>query len=196
MIRQTGDREDKIIYDTYVVFYGLVYVLFKAKRDSVLYFSFGSNMSEKRLLRRISASKIGVALLSGHKLCFHKLSTADGSAKCDIKETGQPDDFVLGVLYDIEENQKPILDIIEGLGYGYDIKTVSLKIDDRSFDAFTYYATSIDSSLMPYHWYKQHVLEGAIENEMPEEYIGSIKAVEAITDTDSARRDLELSIYS
>ncbi|MCK5785105.1 MAG: gamma-glutamylcyclotransferase [Candidatus Sabulitectum sp.] len=161
----------------------------------MLYFSFGSNMSEKRLLQRIRASKIGVAMLSDHKLCFHKLSKTDGSAKCDIKETGHPDDFVLGVLYDITESQKPILDIIEGLGSGYDIKNVSVKIDDRSYEAFTYYATSIDSSLMPYHWYKQHVIEGAIENGMPEEYIGSIKAVKSITDTDSKRRDRELSIY-
>lgn len=152
-------------------------------------------MSEKRLFQRIEASKVGVAILAGHKLCFHKHSETDGSAKCNILETGRNDDFVLGVLYDIEKSQKPVLDTIEGLGFGYSIKTVSVKIDGASFEAFTYYATSIDTTLMPFQWYKQHVLEGARENGMPAEYIKSIEDVEALADADVERRDRELSIY-
>lgn len=162
----------------------------------MLYFSFGSNMSEKRLLRRITASRIGVAILTEHQLCFRKRSNSDGSAKCDILETGQPDDFVLGVLYDIDRSQKPVLDIYEGLGYGYDVKTVSVTIDNKSFDAFTYYATNIDTSLKPYHWYKRHVLEGARENNMPEDYIQRIDKVPAQIDIDSERKERELSIYA
>lgn len=161
----------------------------------MLYFSFGSNMSEKRLLRRIRALKLGIAVLAGHSLRFHKPSESDGSAKCDILETGKPEDIVFGVLYDIDQSQKHILDRYEGLGFGYDIKTVSVKLDDEFLEAFTYYATSIDTSLKPYRWYKQHVLEGAIENRMPEEYIGSIEAVEAIADKNVERRRRELSIY-
>ncbi|MCD6587755.1 MAG: gamma-glutamylcyclotransferase [Candidatus Fermentibacteraceae bacterium] len=161
----------------------------------MLYFSFGSNMSEKRLLQRIKAEKIGVAVLNGHRLRFHKPSILDGSAKCDIQETGQPEDFVLGVLYDLEESQKSILDVIEGLGSGYDLKTVSVAIDGRQVKACTYYATSINPELKPYHWYKKHVLEGAIENRMPEDYIKSIEAVESVTDKDDERRQRELSIY-
>ncbi len=162
----------------------------------MLYFSFGSNMSEKRLLQRITASRIGVAILTGHQLCFRKRSEADGSAKCDIQETGQPDDFVFGVLYDIDRSQKPILDMYEGLGSGYNVKTVSVTINNKSFDAFTYYATSVDTSLKPYHWYKRHVLEGAKENNMPEEYIKHIDKIPALVDIDSERRERELSIYA
>ena len=166
-----------------------------SKEGQVLYFSFGSNMSEKRLLQRIEATKIGIAVLSRHLLRFHKQGTLDGSAKCDILETGQPEDFVLGVLYDLEESQKSILDVIEGLGSGYDLKTVSVAIDGRQVKACTYYATSINPELKPYHWYKKHVLEGAIENRMPEDYIKSIEAVESVTDKDDERRQKELSIY-
>ncbi|MEA3266051.1 MAG: gamma-glutamylcyclotransferase [Candidatus Fermentibacteria bacterium] len=162
----------------------------------MLYFSFGSNMSEKRLLRRITASRMGVAILTGHQLCFRKRSETDGSAKCDILETGQRDDFVLGVLYDVDKSQKLILDICEGLGYGYNEKTVSVTINHKSFDAFTYYAINIDTSLKPYHWYKRHVLEGARENNMPEDYIQRIDRVPAQTDIDSERRERELSIYA
>jgi hypothetical protein len=150
-------------------------------------------MSEKRLHQRIRAVKTGVAVLNQHKLCFRKPSTLDGSAKCDIQETGQPEDYVLGVLYDIEESQKTILDSIEGLGSGYDLKTVSVSIDGQSVNAYAYYATSFNPKLKPYHWYKKHVLEGAKENRMPADYINSIEAVEAVTDKNDERRRGELS---
>lgn len=153
-------------------------------------------MSEKRLLFRIAAKKIGVAILTEHRLCFHKKSDYDNSSKCDIEYTGNAEDIVYGVVYDIDESLKPILDEIEGLGYGYDIKTVSLKINDKTLDAFTYYATNIDHFLKPYKWYKQHVLTGAIENEMPEYYIQKIKDFEAVSDTDLERRTRELLIYN
>lgn len=152
-------------------------------------------MSQKRLLHRIRATRIGVAELRGHKLCFHKTSKLDGSAKCDVFRTDNSDDFVLGVLYEIETSQKSILDTIEGLGFGYKIKTVSVMISDKSFEAFTYYATSIDPALKPYRWYKKHVLEGAKENNMPSSYIKAIESVEALSDKDAARREEELSIY-
>ena len=153
-------------------------------------------MSAKRLLHRISAYKIGVARLTEHRLCFHKASEADGSAKCDILHTGNPDDFILGVVYEIEESQKPILDSIEGLGFGYDIKTVAVTMGSKSLDAFTYYAISINPSLKPFAWYKQHVLVGAMENSMPSDYIQGISDVEAVSDNDSERRNQELSIYN
>jgi hypothetical protein len=152
-------------------------------------------MSEKRILQRIRVEKIGVAVLNRHQLRFHKPSSLDGSAKCDIQETGQTEDIVLGVLYEVEESQKSILDEIEGLGFGYDLKTVSVSIDGRRVDACTYYATSINADLKPYHWYKRHVLEGAIENRMPEDYINSIEIIESVTDKDDERRQKELSIY-
>ncbi len=161
----------------------------------MLYFSFGSNMSEKRLLQRILALRIGVAVLTGHRLCFRKSCELDGSAKCDILETENAGDLVFGVVYSIEESQKPILDGYEGLGFGYSIKMVSVKSDEKFLEAFTYYATSINPSLKPYYWYKRHVLEGARENRMPEGYIRSIEAVEAILDPDTERRNRELSIY-
>jgi hypothetical protein len=64
----------------------------------MLYFSYGSNMSIKRFLKRIpSAKRIAVAKLSYHELKFHKKSTKDGSGKCDIAETHNPDKIFFGV---------------------------------------------------------------------------------------------------
>ncbi len=53
----------------------------------MLYFSYGSNMSSRRLLSRVpSARFITSASLPGHALHFHKKGL-DGSAKCDAYET-------------------------------------------------------------------------------------------------------------
>jgi hypothetical protein len=62
-------------------------------------------------------------------------------------------------------------------------------------EAFTYYATNIDPDLKPLDWYKEHVIRGARENELPIEYIRTIEAVDFVEDSDVERHDEELSIY-
>jgi gamma-glutamylcyclotransferase len=160
------------------------------------YFSYGSNMSLKRLRARTpSVMRIESGLLEEHQLVFHK-SGRDVSAKCDAYYTGDPEHFVIGVLYEIHPEEKPILDKVEGLGAGYEIKDVSIKLDDgSSTEAFTYCATHIDADLKPFDWYREHVLVGAKENSLPEDYIQAIEAIEFIKDKDTERRARELSIY-
>jgi len=66
------------------------------------YFSYGSNMSIKRLLSRVpSAKKIAIGKLEMHQLTFHKKSSNDRSAKCDANETANPEHYIHGVLFDI-----------------------------------------------------------------------------------------------
>lgn len=163
----------------------------------MLYFSYGSNMSVKRLLERVpSASKVGTGVLKGHELRFHKVSKKDGSAKCDAFLTGDIEHFIYGVIYDIDESDKPELDMAEGLNHGYDEKDVLIEFAGDSINAFTYYATKIDSTLKPLHWYKEHVLRGAREHQLPEQYIQLIELVESIPDLNIARHENEIAIYA
>lgn len=165
--------------------------------QTLLYFSYGSNMSTPRIKKRIeSATVISTAHLIEHSLRFHKKS-ADGSAKCDIEHTKNPDDVVYGVMFEILAREKRILDEYEGLGNGYEEKQVSIIIPDgEALVATTYYATHIDASLMPYHWYKEHVLRGAREHALPPEHIAAINAVTSIADPIQENHMKELSIYS
>ena len=97
---------------------------------------------------------------------------------------------------DIPDEEKTKLDEIEGLGFGYEEKIVSVELHNGEIvEVFTYYATNIDPNLKPLHWYKEHVLIGARENGLPEEYIKKIEIVESISDADVARHEKELSIY-
>ena len=161
------------------------------------YFSYGSNMSVRRLRARTpSASVDTVASLAGHRLSFRKRSNKDGSAKCDIVATSNPDDMVWGVVFEIDDSEKTYLDNAEGLGYGYEQKEVELDgPDGETLRAFTYYATDIDDGRKPYTWYTEHVLRGARENDLPADYVAQIERVEALEDPDRERHDRELSIY-
>jgi len=161
----------------------------------MLCFTYGSNMSRRRLQARVpSARFFAVAGLPGHRLRFHK-HAHDGSAKCDAEETGNPQDRVIGVIYGIADEEKPVLDRHEALGFGYEQKMVELETAWGHAQAWMYYATRLTSTLKPYHWYREHVLVGARENGLPIDYIARIEAVKSTNDPNTSRSQRELAIY-
>ena len=166
--------------------------------EKMKYFAYGSNMPEKRIqmpCRVPSAKKLpGIFLLTEYELKFHKPSK-DGSGKCSIYYTGDSKDFVLGVIYDINDSERKKLDDCEGLGVGYECKKVCVSGEKGVCEAFTYYATAKNPSLSPYCWYKHHVLTGAKESGFPAEYIAKIEAVKAKPDPDQDRAKKETDIY-
>lgn len=153
-------------------------------------------MASERLLARIpGARKVCNAVLPDHRLRFRK-SDSGKSGKCDIEVTGNRLDRVHGVVYQIPDQDKAILDRYEGLGVGYNDKLVELNSENKQvLSAFTYYALLIDEAMIPYHWYKGHVLHGAIEHQLPADYISIIEAVPSKKDPDTARSVHELAIY-
>lgn len=162
----------------------------------MLYFSYGSNISSKRLQQRVpSARYVSIAYLTQHELRFHK-SSRDGSAKCDAHETGEDDHVIIGVVYDICNTEKSVLDIKEGLGKGYEEKIVEVVTHaGEIIETYTYYATHIDPRLKPYNWYKEHVLQGAMEYGFPDDYVTHIASIESIVDPVPERDGSELEIY-
>lgn len=160
------------------------------------YFAYGSNMSSRRLRQRLdSARPVSVATLSGHQLCWHKRGR-DGSGKCDAAHTGREGHAVHGVLYELATAQRPLLDRIEGVGAGYEVMEVHLRLPDGEVvQAFSYQATLIDETARPFEWYKSHVLRGAREHGLPVDYIAQLDAVAARADPDRERHRRELLIY-
>ena len=160
------------------------------------YFAFGSNLASARLLQRIPAASVScVATLSEHQLCWRKNDRGQ-SGKCDIDFTGDRDHLVYGVLYHMTHDEKLELDVYETAGFGYDHKTVEVTtLLGDSIEAFTYFALDIDHSQQPFHWYKEHVLRGALEHDFPLHYVEQIRATPSIDDHDPQRHQRELSIY-
>ncbi|MCO6047134.1 gamma-glutamylcyclotransferase [Aeoliella sp. ICT_H6.2] len=160
------------------------------------YFAYGSNMSVPRLKARVpSAAVHGVCELRGHTLRFHKVGM-DGTAKCDAYFTGNDADRVEGVVYVLDPMKVDLLDQAEGAGRGYTRQQVEVfdEYGNRT-QAFTYIATAIDSSLQPLCWYRHHVITGAKQHGLSDEYVTAIERVKVIRDADEVRLRRELAVY-
>jgi gamma-glutamylcyclotransferase len=159
-----------------------------------LNFAYGSNMLTRRLRERVpSARPVSVAVLACHELRWHKVSN-DGSGKCDVVQVNAPQTKVVGVVYEILASEKAALDAAEGLGNGYAERRVVLKIEGGELRAQTYYATNIESSQVPYTWYKALVVAGAKEHGFPEEYVSAIEAVAAKADANASRAEKNFGV--
>lgn len=168
------------------------------------YFAYGSNMHVPHLLKQIpDATVLGIAKLKGYQLFFHKLGHDDGSGKCNIIPVRHGSHEVYGVLYDIPPRSRSILDRAEKLGYGNQDMTLRVipvhKSEHEYLEnpegvfAFTYIAHSarVRDNLMPFSWYKNTVILGAREHDLPESYIRELEQYVAIPDPDLNRDSLQ-----
>ncbi len=153
-------------------------------------FAYGSNMCTGRLvLRTPSAHPVCIAHLGSHRLRFHKRSQ-DGSAKADASRTDDPSDRVWGVVFEIDPAEEEALDRAEGYRSGYDKRDVT--VTSRTGEAIVatmYYAepTAIIDGVLPYTWYRNFVVIGALEHGLPEEYVALLASPNATRDPDLAR---------
>jgi gamma-glutamylcyclotransferase len=156
-------------------------------QTTVSVFAYGSNMLSARLRERApSARVVSTGKLIGYELRWHKRSR-DGSGKCSVTETGQPNNLVWGVVFEMRSEEKADLDRVEGLGQGYGERKVQVIIPDGRLPAMVYFATSINPGARPYDWYRELVVGGAREHRLPEDYIRGLESVGIIKDLDESR---------
>jgi gamma-glutamylcyclotransferase len=163
------------------------------------YFAYGSNMLEPwlRSENRIpGATFFAVGYITGWKLHFHKKSK-DGSGKCNILKSESDSDVVYGVVFDVPQSQIAALDKVEGAFHGY-VRTIIEVLRDGalSIRASVYMAESgyIKSTLAPYTWYRDLVVAGAREHNLPAPYIARLAGVASVPDPDTKRSAPALEI--
>ncbi len=132
---------------------------------------------------------IGVVSITGYSLKFHKTGL-DGSAKCNIVETGLAGDRVYGVVYEILDHEKERLDRSEGLGLGYLERQLDILLVGQQHRVFTYQADAafINDDLLPYDWYRDLVWQGASYHGLPAAYTANIKSIDSMRDPDPGRQ--------
>ena len=156
--------------------------------STLYYLAYGSNLHPLRLTARVpSARFLGLTTIPGYKLCFHKRHQEDLSGKCNMYLTGQDADFVIGAIYAMRGEEKPLLDQCEGPGYRSD--TIRVDLAGVPQDCFVYIAehSHIDDELVPHCWYRNIVLLGAEYHRLPEPYLDRIREVKTAKDPDAAR---------
>lgn len=143
------------------------------------YLAYGSNISETRLKKRISGYKrLQNIELPGYTINFSKQSK-DGSGKATLVEN--KNESVFCVLYEIGNDDFKKLDIIEGLGYGYN------KIIIDGFITYIADKNYIDLTKKPYDWYLYLIIDGMIENKFPENYVKNFFDIETLKDMNRER---------
>ena len=139
------------------------------------FFAVGTNMDEERLRNWIpSAERLSIASLSGFTLRWHKRSSEGG--KLAPLRTGQPDDIVWGVVYEVDRLAWQQID--EGqrdAGYREERVTV-VGPDGAEHDASVYVACDemIDDSITPMRSYRDPIVKAARVNGLPAEYVDEL----------------------
>ncbi len=157
------------------------------------YFAYGSNMLARRLADRSrapSAVACGVARAPGFVVQYHKVG-ADGSGKCTLIATTDNAAAAFGVLYEMTNADAVRLDRVEGVHTGgYSRRAMRLRLsDDRTVEAMTYVAGDqhVDPTCVPFEWYRDLVVAGAIEHKLPARYVNELARVPVMSDPDPAR---------
>ena len=128
--------------------------------------------------RAPSAQASGAARLENYMLVINKLGR-DGSGKANI--VCNPGSYVMGVLYEIEEADLSTLDIAES-GYHRDQINV-VTSDGIHRTAWVYISQSAAEGLRPRCWYLSYLVKGAMENNLPEDYIEALRNIDCSGDT-------------
>jgi hypothetical protein len=91
-------------------------------------------------------------------------------------------------VYEVDAADRKALDVIEGVGKGYDVGEIGVPGFGK---CFTYVAarTHIDELLHPFDWYREMVLLGCLSHTFPAPYCERIATLPVIEDPDPARRE-------
>ncbi len=159
-------------------------------------FAYGSNLTRARIEERVGAvTPVAIGSLVRHVLRFHKIGR-DGSGKANAFATGQADDAVWGMVYELSPHAKRRLDRFEGLGTEYLESEVSVAVAGGELRATVYRAhpLRIDATLLPFDWYHRLVLQGARAHGLPADYTATLARAPVRVDPDRVRADRALAL--
>lgn len=165
----------------------------------IVTFGYGSNMLFAKMLVNVpSTVKICNGFITGYQFKFNKRSNKDGSGKGNITYTGNDSDIVWGVILKISSKDEKALDEEEGLGKGYSKINIPVNSEGGIIDATCYIAepAAIDDLLRPYDWYRDMVVKGAIDNNLPTGYIRFLQAFDFVKDPRERRRNEKYAIIN
>lgn len=127
------------------------------------YFAYGSNMDKQQMRERCPQSKeIEKAELIGYEFFIN----ARGVANVRQKEGGK----VLGIVYEISEEDEKELNSREGVQYG-----TNIQVHSPELDAF-YYVAKETADGSPREGYLEKIIDACQEADFPSGYVQEIKS--------------------
>jgi gamma-glutamylcyclotransferase (GGCT)/AIG2-like uncharacterized protein YtfP len=148
-----------------------------SNRPDTLYFAYGSNMSEERIHARCpDVSFFSIAELPNHRLEVPRVSKGLNCGVAGV--TPDLNDSVFGVLYKVTEDDLITLDRFEGVKVGaYFRKQIDVLLPDgNQVEATIYQSNPMPETKLPSEEYLGHLIQGAQEHNLPQEYIDRLKS--------------------
>ena len=127
-------------------------------------------MSSRRLKERVpSAWSVTTARINNYRFICNKIG---GNRVCYANIEYDENSHLYGVIYKLKPDDFNTLDIYEG---NYQRTEVKVETNSKEINAITYISDYTGDNLQVADWYKEHILTGAREHQLPEEYIQTIK---------------------
>lgn len=144
------------------------------------YFAYGSNMWPPQLCSRCgSARSVGRVTARGWRVLYDKPG-ADGTAKANLREA--PGEEVEGVLYEIDDSDRPELD---GAEPGYTPFEIDVSLDSGELvGALTYRWRPGGTDALPLDWYVGLVTAGAELHGLSESHVATLSGAESRSEPD------------
>jgi hypothetical protein len=136
-------------------------------------------MLECRIGKRINGFRsVGIGYVRDKDIVCNKQSK-DGSGKANLVESDGC--VVWGVLFEIPADQIQALDDAEG-GYTRQPFTV-VSAEENELEAEAYVSDHLTPNPVPYDWYKDYIVKGAIEHGLPIEYVRKLEVLPSKPDS-------------
>jgi len=133
------------------------------------YFAYGSNLNLSRMRERVaSAEPVGSGRVIGWHLSLDKRGR-DGSGKANITRADGGE--VWGALYRLDPAHWKILDRFEG---GYERVGLEVASAGGVVRAASYASSVLTPDAVAFDWYRQLILDGALEHGLPEKWIAGL----------------------
>lgn len=172
--------------------------------EKYLVFAYGSNMNFEYLVnyfntqgKKFSLKKIGIGELKGYKLSWSVYSKTWNCGVLNVINSN--DDSVWGVIYEVDENTLYLLDKKEGCPKKYVRELLPVYVSNEEVLAYVYKAnpSHTTANFWPNLDYKKIVLEGAIANSLPQDYVQKLeKNVPVCHVKDKSNSGHKIAIYS
>jgi cation transport regulator ChaC len=153
-------------------------------RESLWYFAYGSNMQRATFVERrgMQPQRSVWGRLPGYHLAFNLPVGPGERGVANIEANAAATTY--GVLHLITADEFDRLDSTEGVGNGY-YRRLSVDVIDRdgaTRNSWTYVSSHGVAGRKPSLRYLGLLLEGALEHEMPEDYLRELRAFELAVD--------------
>jgi len=147
----------------------------------MLYFAYGSNMERVQMKRLCQKARfVAAAVLPDHELVFSGSSRMWGGGIANIRDV--PGKKVEGVVWEISEAERKVLDEYEGYPDLYVTKEVQVQTTSgKALTAFAYVMANPGREMPPSKPYKRLLISGAEEHGLSEKYIAYLESIRPTT---------------